>query len=174
MELQVDQLKSQQVALGSWAFLFSEIINYNLKRVDGIAELESKLNWLGYRVGQRELELYKFRQEGAAKNPRQHTSLIEVLQFIHTHIWRSLFGKTADSLEKSKENANEYMISDNTPILSRSISIPKDLKNLSTESFTSGIVESVLDGLNFKSKVTAHSVPTEQYPQRTTILIKLI
>lgn len=66
------------------------------------------------------------------------------------------------------------MISDNTPILSRSISIPKDLKNLSTESFTSGIVESVLDGLNFKSKVTAHSVPTEQYPQRTTILIKLI
>ncbi|TIB98165.1 hypothetical protein E3Q18_02177 [Wallemia mellicola] len=101
MELQVDQLKSQQVALGSWAFLFSEIINYNLKRVDGIAELESKLNWLGYRVGQRELELYKFRQEGTAKNPRQHTSLIE--------IWRSLFGKTADSLEKSKENANEWL-----------------------------------------------------------------
>lgn len=96
MELQVDQLKSQQVALGSWAFLFSEIINYNLKRVDGIAELESKLNWLGYRVGQRELELYKFRQEGTAKNPRQHTSLIEVFQFIHTHVSSSYIESTTN------------------------------------------------------------------------------
>lgn len=86
MELQLDLLKSQQVALGSWAFLFGEIINYNLKRVDGISELESKLNWLGYRVGQRQLELYKYRLEGSTKNPKQQSSLIEVLQFIHSHV----------------------------------------------------------------------------------------
>ncbi|TIB01096.1 hypothetical protein E3P96_02497 [Wallemia ichthyophaga] len=169
----MEGLKSQEVALGSWALLFGEIINYNLNRVDGIGELESKLNWLGYRVGQRQLELMRWRAEGASRNPKQPTTLIEVLQMVHTPIWKSLFNKPADSLERSKENSNEFMITDNTPLLSRSVCIPSDLKNLSTESFTAGIVESVLDGFNYKATVSAHSVPTSQHPQRTTILIKL-
>jgi hypothetical protein len=30
-----------------------------------------------------------------------------VLQFIHTVIWKTLFGKPADSLEKSREHDDE-------------------------------------------------------------------
>jgi len=86
------------------------------------------------------------------------------------------------------------MIIDNDPPITRHISVPRDMSQLSCSALTAGIVEAVLDGLGFVSpprlrlvtaieaqrirfrqpaRVTAHSVPTEQYPQRTTILIKL-
>ncbi|KAH0838648.1 NO signaling/Golgi transport ligand-binding domain-containing protein [Lanmaoa asiatica] len=65
------------------------------------------------------------------------------------------------------------MIIDNDPLLERHISVPRDLSTLSCSSFTAGIVEAVLDGLCFPARVTAHNTPTQQYPSRTTILIKL-
>ena len=92
------------------------------------------------------------------------------------------------------------MISTNVPLFSKSISIPKDMSQLSVEAITAGIVEAALDGLGFVSvilavewkaqalilaifwlcclflqpaRVTAHSVPTPEFPFRTTILIKL-
>lgn len=65
------------------------------------------------------------------------------------------------------------MISTNTPTFSRAICIPPDMSQLSVEAITAGMVEAALDGLNFPARVTAHTVPTPQHPQRTTILIKL-
>lgn len=86
------------------------------------------------------------------------------------------------------------MIIDNDPPITRHISVPRDMSQLSCSALTAGIVEAVLDGLGFvrtpllrprdldrsspiylpqPARVTAHSVPTDQYPQRTTILIKL-
>lgn len=41
------------------------------------------------------------------------------------------------------------MIIDNDPIITRNISIPRDMSQLSCSSFTAGIVEAVLDGLGF-------------------------
>ena len=41
------------------------------------------------------------------------------------------------------------MIIDNDPIVTRSISVPRELSQLSCSSFTAGIVEAVLDGLGF-------------------------
>ena len=79
------------------------------------------------------------------------------------------------------------MLTSNTPLLTQHISVPKDMSQLSCEAFTAGIVEGVLDGLDVvratnradmmaeaqPARVTAHTVPTDQYPQRTVILIKL-
>lgn len=82
------------------------------------------------------------------------------------------------------------MVVDNDPLIERHISVPRDMSQLSCSSFTAGIVEAVLDGLGFVSsqlcyhefcadftskpaRVTAHSTATAQYPNRTTILIKL-
>jgi hypothetical protein len=85
------------------------------------------------------------------------------------------------------------MIIDNDPMLERYISVPRDMSQLSCSSLTAGIVEAVLDGLGFVSppyesnplvvvltrrhsqpaRVTAHNTPTQQWPSRTTILIKL-
>lgn len=45
------------------------------------------------------------------------------------------------------------MISTNTPLFARSISVPREMSQLSVEAFTAGIVEAALDGLGF---VRAH------------------
>lgn len=43
------------------------------------------------------------------------------------------------------------MIIDNDPPITRHISIPKDMSQLSCSALTAGIVEAVLDGLGFVS-----------------------
>jgi hypothetical protein len=89
------------------------------------------------------------------------------------------------------------MISTNYPLFARSMSVPKEMNQLSVEAFTAGVVEAALDGLGFVSvkalpptllfcrlltrnlavrqpaRVTAHSVPSAEHPLRTTILVKL-
>lgn len=92
---------------------------------------------------------------------------------IHTQVWKAVFGKPADAIEKSVENDDEYMIVDNDPPITRNISVPRDMSQLSCSSFAAGIVEAVLDGLGFPARVTAHNTPNDVYPGRTTILIKL-
>jgi len=47
------------------------------------------------------------------------------------------------------------------------------MSQLSVEAITAGMVEAALDGLGFPARVTAHTVGTAQFPNRTTILIKL-
>ncbi|KAB2040881.1 hypothetical protein ES319_D02G113000v1 [Gossypium barbadense] len=46
-----------KVSLSAFAFLFSELVQYNQTRVDNIAELERRLEDAGYAVGARVLEL---------------------------------------------------------------------------------------------------------------------
>jgi len=133
----------------------------------------SWLNTLGYRIGTRELELMLWRTEGSSKTPKREIKLLSVLMMIHTQVWKAVFGKHADAIERSVENPDEYMIIDNDPPIERHISVPRDMSQLSCSSFTAGIVEAVLDGLSFPARVTAHNTPNSQFPRRTTILIKL-
>ncbi|PBL01468.1 TRAPP I complex [Armillaria gallica] len=161
------------VSGAAFSFLFSEVVQYTQKRVSGINDLERRLNTLGYRIGTRVLELMVWRAESSSKAPKREIRLLPSLMSIHTQVWRAVFGKPADAIEKSVENADEYMIIDNDPPIERHISVPKDMSQLSCSSFTAGIVEAVLDGLGFPARVTAHSTPTAQFPTRTTILIKL-
>lgn len=64
---------------------------------------KDRLNEIGYRVGIRSLELIMWRE----KNIRRETRILGVLYFINTTVWRTLFGKQADSLEKSTEHEDE-------------------------------------------------------------------
>ncbi|RKP09449.1 NO signaling/Golgi transport ligand-binding domain-containing protein [Thamnocephalis sphaerospora] len=144
------------------------MLQYAQNRVHGIQDLERKLNEFGYRVGIRALELIMWRE----KNVRRETRVINMLYFINSTVWKALFGRVADSLERSTENEDEYMISDNEPAVGKYISVPRELSQLNCGAFLAGIVEAVLDGCQFPSRVTAHSVPIEGYPLRTTILVK--
>lgn len=171
------------------------------------SQLYDRLNTLGYRVGVRVLELMSWRNESSSKAPKREIHFLPELRSIHTQVWRAVFGKPADAIEKSVENPDECgshlleglvstyarsvdMVIDNDPPITRNISVPRDMSQLSCSSFTAGIVEAVLDGLGFVSlvtslyssghslcdqpaRVTAHNTPTEAYPNRTTILIKL-
>ncbi|GLB36571.1 putative TRAPP complex subunit trs31 [Lyophyllum shimeji] len=169
----LNKTRVAEVSASAFAFLFSEVVQYTQKRVSGINDLERRLNTLGYRVGMRVLELMVWRAESSSKTPKREIRFLPALMSIHTQVWKAVFGKPADAIEKSVENADEYMIIDNDPPIERHISVPRDMSQLSCSSFTAGIVEAVMDGLGFPARVTAHNTPTAQYPSRTTILIKL-
>ncbi|KAF6766446.1 TRAPP complex subunit trs31 [Ephemerocybe angulata] len=158
----LNKARSSEVSASAYAFLFSEIVQYTQKRVSGINDFERRLNTMGYRIGTRILELLIWRNESSSKTPKREIRLLA-----------SVFGKAADGLEKSSANVDEYMIIDNDPLLERHISVPRDISQLSCSSFTAGIVEAVLDGLNFPARVTAHNTANAQYPNKVTILIKL-
>ena len=75
-----------------------------------------------------------------------------------SHVWKSLFGKSADSLEKAIGKENEYMIIDYEAITSTFVSVPADFGVFSPDSYISGIVAGVLDGAGFSATVSAHRV----------------
>ncbi|TPX35787.1 hypothetical protein SmJEL517_g01981 [Synchytrium microbalum] len=168
LERNLGKGKAGEISLSAYAFLFSEMMQYTQKRVNGIQDFEKKLSDFGYRVGVRVLELTVWRE----RNARRETRVLGVLSFIHSNIWKTLFGKQADALEKSTEQEDEYMISDNEPPISKFIAIPKEMSQLNASAFVAGIVEGILDGCGFPSRVSAHSTATDAFPLRTTILIK--
>jgi hypothetical protein len=51
------------------------------------------------------------------------------------------------------------MISDNDLLITRAITIPKDMSQLSCGAYMAGIVEGALDGLGFVSWIRASSPP---------------
>ncbi|KAL7665248.1 Trafficking protein particle complex subunit [[Candida] zeylanoides] len=162
--------KSPEISLSSLSFLFCEIVSWVQAQSKGVQDLEARLNGLGYQVGQRYLELVKLRE--GIKHGKREVRVIEMLQFVHGPFWRALFGKVANELEKSQDVDNEYMISDNVPLLAKFISVPRDYGDLNVSAFVAGVIEGALDQASFAAEVSAHSVPREGAPLRTTFLIK--
>jgi len=190
-------VSSLDVNLVAFELLFAEIVRYTQQRVDGIGEFEKKLNILGYQVGSRLLSLLSLRDalsgspntislstgksislggglisSASSAVPIRLIRLVPVLSWVHSTLWKTVVGKAADVLEHSNENEDEYMISDNDLLITRAITIPKDMSQLSCGAYMAGIVEGALDGLGFPSRVTSHSAPSPQFPKRTTLLIK--
>jgi hypothetical protein len=87
---------------------------------------------------------------------------MSILHFVSSYVWKTLFGKSADSLERSIDHADEYMIVDYEPITSTFVSVPSDLGQLSADAYLSGIIAGVLDGAGFSARVTAHGVKIEE------------
>jgi hypothetical protein len=146
------------VSLSAFAFLINEMVQYYQNRVTSIDALERKLEASGYAVGLRVLELYTLREKGA----KRRTRLLQVLQFVSADVWRGLFGKTADSLERSTENVDEYMIHEMNPITNTFVSVPADLGQLDVAAFIAGILAGILEGSSFPCRVTAHTVDLPQ------------
>ncbi|TGZ85438.1 TRAPP I complex [Ascodesmis nigricans] len=165
----LNRTQRAELSKASFAFLFGEMIQYAQKRVSGIQDLEKKLNIQGYSIGQRLLELLLFREGRSAK---RETRILGILQFIAQTVYRHLFNKPADGLERSHDKDDEYMLIDHEPVVNTYISVPKEISLLNCAAFVAGIIEAVLDGSLFPARVTAHSTPTDQYPGRTVYLIK--
>ncbi|GAX18587.1 hypothetical protein FisN_10Hh207 [Fistulifera solaris] len=144
----------QNVSLSAFSYLFSEMVQYHQSRVDSVSALEHRLEAAGYGVGLKVLELLAYR----ARDYTRQTKLMNMLQFVSTTAWKALFGKAADSLEKSIDHADEFMIVDYAPITSTSVSVPADLGGLSVDAYISGIIAGMLQGAGFPARVTAHTV----------------
>ena len=66
-----------------------------------------RLNVLGYRIGTRVLELMTWRNEAQTKAPKREIRFLPALMSIHTQVWRAVFGKPADAIEKGVDNNDE-------------------------------------------------------------------
>lgn len=152
----------QEVSLSAFALLFSETVQYFQSRSSTVSELQSKLHELGFQVGARILDLIFVRE----KNAKRETKLLNVLLFVKSTLWKTLFGKEADKLEHSNDEEGTYYVIEEKPLVNRFISVPKDKGSLNCAAFEAGIIEAVLDGCNFPAKVTAH------WHKGTTFMVK--
>ena len=116
-----------------------------------------------------------------ALQPRPLT-ILQLLTFLQHTLWRHLFGRPADGLEKSNDTADQYMIIDNEPLVNEYVSVPREMGGFNAAAFVAGIVEGVCDGAGFASKVSAHTVgeggdgskegKVEMWPGRTVFVVK--
>lgn len=63
----------------------------------------TRLSDFGFRVGLRALELVTWREKGS----KRETRVLQILLFVHSTVWKTLFGKQADALERSTEHEDE-------------------------------------------------------------------
>eukprot|EP01084_Bolivina_argentea_P214163 363635_1 len=162
-----------EVSLSAFGFLLCEMVQYNQGRVTSIDALNRRLESLGYVVGIRTLELCSLREKSSKRRKR----LLQVLQFVSSDAWRALFGKTADSLERSTENADEYMIHELMPITNIFVSTPVDMRHLDCASYIAGIIAGIMEGSSFTARVTAHAIdlpyPVDGKKTKTVFLVKV-
>jgi len=96
---------------------------------------------------------------------------MNILQFVSASVWKALFGKNADSLERSIDHADEFMIIDYEPLTSTYCSVPPDLGQLSADAYVSGIIAGVLSGAGFHARVTAHNVALEDGEHSNSLIM---
>lgn len=155
--------------MSAFSFMFSEMVQYFQDRVTSIADLERKLEEVGYGMGLRVLELQTFRE----RLQKRRVRLLPMLQWVSSNVWKALFGKTADSLERSTENDDEYMIHEREPMTNSFVSVPADLGQLNCAALVAGVIAGVLDGASFPARVSAHNVEMEEGQRdKTVFLIK--
>ena len=112
-----------EVSLSAFAFLFSEMVQYSQERSQSVDEMQKRLEAQGHRVGHKVYELQCWREKQGKGDGKRYNRLIELLTFISSTVWKSLFGKAADSLERSTEAEDEYMIMEAEPVTNTFVSV---------------------------------------------------
>eukprot|EP00501_MAST-03F_sp_TOSAG23-6_P000782 GSMAST32.ASY1.ANO1.812.1 assembled CDS len=162
----------KEVSLSAFAFMFSGIVRYIRARVPRNAkssDLEDKLSEIGINVGVRVNELIAFRDTPGRRisGKTWDQQAVSILQYIHTTVWKSLFGKQADALEKSTDREFSYMITDDTPVTNKFVS-----SQVNCAAYLAGVIQGILMGANFPATVKAYLSDTATHHGRTTFLIQ--
>ncbi|KAK3059007.1 Trafficking protein particle complex subunit 31 [Extremus antarcticus] len=169
----LNRTKTTEISLASFAYLFNTLITYHHSKSSSVSEIEHRLNRAGYPIGIKMLDLLLYRQP--PRSATRPTRIVELLQFIHGTLWRALFSRSADALEKSTTKNNEYMIIDNEPLVNTYISIPKEMSQLNCAAFVGGIIEGMCDAAGFSTDaVSVHSAGEgdEMWPGKTIFLVR--
>lgn len=153
---------SPNINPSAFSLLFCELVEYSQSKSSTIQELQTRLSDAGRHIGYRIVDLIVNRD----KNFRRETKVINMLMFIKTVFWRTLFNKDADKLEQANDDNSVYYIIESEPITNKFVSMPKDKGNLNCASFIAGMIEAALDQCCFPCKVTVH------WHQGTTFMIK--
>lgn len=161
------QKARSDVSLSAFAFLFSEVVDYCLKKAKEMNELEDRLHEMGLPVGARVLDLYCAREN----RNRKETRLIPMLNFVAQTVWKQLFGHPCDLL-KGQDHENEYMLNDKALVVNRFVSVPRDYGSVNCGAYVAGIVEGVLRSAEFPAAASAHTVDEPGGGTSTTILVR--
>ncbi|KAF2873753.1 trafficking protein-like protein particle complex subunit 5, partial [Massariosphaeria phaeospora] len=176
----LNRSKNAELSRAAFAYLFVEMISYAQGRARDITGLEQQLNNQGYPLGIRLLDLLLSRSANPLASIRP-TRILPLLQFIAQTLWRHLFGRPADALERSESDPGQYMLFDNEPLVNTYISLPREMTQLNCAAYVAGIIEGVCDGAGFATEgVSAHSVSEQEgesaakalWPGKTVFLIK--
>ena len=144
--------RDKQVALSTFSYVFSELVQYQTTKIRSAAELETNLEKMGKDLGKRVLDALFHRD----RLTKRELTEVGILQFISTTAWKALWGKAADSLERSTDREDEYMIVDSAPLVNQFVSVPANLGALDCAALMAGVVAGILDGAYFAAKCTAH------------------
>ncbi|VDD90575.1 unnamed protein product [Enterobius vermicularis] len=140
-----------EVNLSSFALLFAEMVRYASNHSNTVGELQDKLADYGKFVGSRLVDVIVLREKGY----RREIKLLNMLMFVKSTVWKNLFNKEADKLERSNDDPCQYLLIEKEPLVNTYISVPRDKNSLNCASFTAGIIEAVLKASNFPCKVNA-------------------
>ncbi|XP_065905570.1 trafficking protein particle complex subunit 5-like isoform X2 [Dysidea avara] len=138
-----------EVNLSTFAFLFSELVQYNHQRVASIPQLQERLAELGQHIGHRMVDVLCWRDRAT----KRETRLVNMLLFIKNNVWKTLFGKEADSLEQATDVPGTYYLFEEEPLVNTFISVPNDFSGLNCAAFGGGVVEAFLSATQFPAKV---------------------
>ena len=89
--------KRGETSESAFLFLFSEMVQYCQSHARTPDEFKDKLSGIGRSIGVRYAELLAYRSTRA----QRFTDMIDVLKYISSTVWKALFGKEADGLEKA-------------------------------------------------------------------------
>eukprot|EP00792_Barthelona_sp_PAP020_P004410 TRINITY_DN2109_c0_g1_i1.p1 TRINITY_DN2109_c0_g1~~TRINITY_DN2109_c0_g1_i1.p1 ORF type:complete len:200 (+),score=46.07 TRINITY_DN2109_c0_g1_i1:44-601(+) len=137
-------------------------------------QIEQRLHRVGKSIGARTLELVVFRD----RNPscKRDNEVVSFLSNIVTNcMWKTLFGSTPVSLQKAAGDQEQYLITDEEPLITKYISHnnPSKIK-VNCNAFVAGIIEGAMNAANFPATVSAHFRSTDKFPMKTTYLITMI
>ena len=161
--------RRNEVSFSAFAYVFSEAIQYCNRQARDVSDLETRLNRMGQHIGMRALELVVLRE---GKSAKRETKVLQIIQFVTTNLWRALFGKAADSVQVSTEEKNQYMVVDNDPLVTKFVSVPKDMSSLNCGALVAGVMQGAFSSAGFPCTVTAHNHETEETPDRTVFVVK--
>ncbi|KAG9393016.1 Transport protein particle (TRAPP) component [Carpediemonas membranifera] len=146
------------IAMSSFSFLFAEMLNYFHSRASSSDELEGRLQAAGERLGLKVLELMTYREKANRKD-----TLESFLSFISNNVWRMLFGRPADGLQRIPAD-NSYMILESVPITNRYI----EAGQLNPATFITGIIIGMLRAAGFNNPVETHVWKKDESTNETT------
>lgn len=107
-------------------------------------------------------------EESGVINNLKHLSFITLLQFIQDTVWKYMFGKKADDIQKINEDDSSYAIIDNEPLIA-SLVLPAKVNE-----FICGIIKGVVESANYKCEsVNTQILEDKKYSNKSAYIIKL-
>ena len=95
---------------------------------------------MGKDIGKRVLDALFHRD----RSTKRELTEVGILKFISTTAWKALWGKEADSLERSNDREDEYMVVDSAPLVNQFVSVPANLGALDCAALMAGVVAGIL------------------------------